>query len=65
MCLLKVYLDEGSSSRKLVAENIAIISKSEDGFKLRSLEFEDKTLKNVEIILIDTLNSILLLKRKE
>jgi len=32
---------------------------------LRNLDFEDKTLSNVEIVLIDTLNSVLLLKKKE
>ena len=65
MCLLKVYLYEDSLGKKLIARDIALITKDEDVIKLRNLDFEDKTLSNVEIVLIDTLNSVLLLKKKE
>ena len=65
MCLLKVYLDEGSLGRRLVARDIALVAKDKDTIRLRNLEFEDRTIDNVEIVLIDTLNSVLLLKRKE
>jgi len=64
MCLLKVYLDEGSLGRRLVAQEIALVAKDKDTVRLRNLEFEDRTIDNVEIVLIDTLNSFLLLKRK-
>ncbi|PDM27085.1 hypothetical protein CP083_00400 [Candidatus Bathyarchaeota archaeon B24-2] len=64
MCLLKVYLDEGSLGRRLVAQEIALVAKDKDTIRLRNLEFEDRTIDNVEIVLIDTLNSVLLLKRK-
>ena len=64
MCLLKVYLDEGSLGRRLVAQEIALVAKDKDTVRLRNLEFEDRTIDNVEIVLIDTLNSVLLLKRK-
>ena len=64
MCLLKVYLDEGSLGKRLVAQEIALVAKDKDTIRLRNLEFEDRTIDNVEIVLIDTLNSVLLLKRK-
>ena len=64
MCLLKVYVDEGKSGRRLVAEGIALVTKEDDKIKLKNLEFEEISLENVEIALIDTINSILLLKRR-
>jgi len=64
MCLLKVYLEDGNSDRKLIAEDIALISKENDGVKIRNLNFEEETLKDVDIIMIDALNSILLLKKR-
>lgn len=65
MCLLKVYVDEGKSGKKLVAEQIALVTKDNDKIKLKNLEFEEISLDNVEIISIDTLNSVLLLKSGE
>jgi ABC-type antimicrobial peptide transport system ATPase subunit len=65
MCLLKVYVDEGKSGKKLVAEQIALVVKENDEIKLKNLDFEETKLDNVQIILIDTLNSVLLLKSKE
>jgi hypothetical protein len=62
MCLLKVYLDEGKSGKKLVAEEIALVTKDNDKIKLKNLEFEEISLDKVEIVSIDTLNSVLLLK---
>jgi len=62
MCLLKVYVDEGESGKKLVAEEIALVTKDNDKIKLKNLEFEEISLGNVEIVSIDTLNSVLLLK---
>ena len=64
MCLLKVYVDEGKSGRRLVAEGIALVTKEDDKIKLKNLEFEEISLENVEIALIDTVNSTLLLKRR-
>ncbi len=64
MCLLKVYVDEGKSGRRLVAEGIALVTKEDDKIKLKNLEFEEISLENVEIALIDTINSTLLLKRR-
>lgn len=65
MCLLKVYVDEGKSGKKLVAEQIALVVKENDEIKLKNLDFEETKLDNVQIISIDTLNSVLLLKSKE
>lgn len=64
MCLLKVYVDEGKSGKKFVAEGIALVTKDNDKIKLKNLEFEEISLGNVEIVSIDALNSFLLLKRR-
>jgi len=63
MCLLKVYLDE-EEGRKLIAEEIALVTNRNENVTLKNLKFEEKTLNNVEIVLIDTLNSFLILKRR-
>jgi len=64
MCLLKIYLQE-NGSRRLIAEDIALIVKENEEIKIRNLNFEEKKLKNVEILEIDALNSILLLRRSD
>ncbi len=63
MCLLKVYLD-GEEGRKLIAEEIALVTNRNGNVTLKNLKFEEKTLNNVEIALIDTLNSFLILRRR-
>ena len=63
MCLLKVYLD-GEKGRKLIAEEIALVTNRNGNVTLKNLKFEEKTLNNVEIVLIDTLNSFLILRRR-
>ena len=63
MCLLKVYLDE-EEGRKLIAEEIALVTNRDGNITLKNLKFEEKTLNNVEIVLIDTLNSFLILRRR-
>jgi len=65
MCLLKVYVDEGKSGKKLIAEEIALVTRDNDKVKLKNLEFKEISLGNVEIVSIDTLNSVLLLKGRE
>jgi len=64
MCLLKVYLEDGNQDRKLIAEDIALISKEDNEVKIRNLNFEEETLEDVEIVMIDALNSVLLLRRR-
>ena len=57
-------MEDGNSDRKLIAEDIALISKENDGVKIRNLNFEEETLKDVDIVMIDALNSILLLRKR-
>lgn len=64
MCLLKVYLKDGNLDRKLIAEDIALVSKEDNGVKIRNLNFEEETLEDVDIVMIDALNSILLLRKR-
>jgi predicted RNA-binding protein len=65
MCLLKVYLEKGSD-RKLIAEDVALVVREGSGIKLRSLELMDVvTLEEVNIFLVDTLNSVMILKPKK
>jgi len=64
MCLLKVYLEDGNQDRKLITEDIALISKEDNEVKIRNLNFEEETLEDVEIVMIDALNSVLLLRKR-
>ena len=57
-------MKDGNSDRKLIAEDIALISKEDNGVKIRNLNFEEETLEDVDIVLIDALNSILLLRKR-
>lgn len=64
MCLIKVYMEKGDS-KELVAEDIAFVIKNGNQIILRSLEFKDvSVLEGVDISLIDTLNSSMLIKSK-
>jgi len=64
MCLLKVYLDK-RGDRKLIAEDVALVVREGNRIKLRSLELMDVvSLEEVDISLIDTLNSVMILKPK-
>jgi len=64
MCLLKVYLEDQNSDRKIIAEDVALISKENNGVKIRNLNFEEETLEDVDIVMIDALNSVLLLRKR-
>lgn len=64
MCLLKVYLEE-DRVRKLIARDVALIVKEGNIVSLKSIELEEvATLEEVDVSLIDTLNSIMILKPK-
>ena len=64
MCLIRVYMEKGDG-RELIAEEIAFVIKDGDNIVLRSLEFKDvSTLENVDISLMDTLNSTMTIKSK-
>jgi predicted RNA-binding protein len=62
MCLLKVYLDK-EGERRLIAKDVALVVRKGSGIKLRSLELKDiVTLQEVDIYLVDTLNSTMVVK---
>jgi predicted RNA-binding protein len=64
MCLLTVYLDR-KGERSLIAKDVALVVREGSGIKLRSLELRDVvTLEEVDIFLVDTLNSIMVVKPK-
>jgi len=64
VCLLKAYLEEGGV-RKLVAVDVAFIQSEEGGLRLKSVEQGgDVFLKNVELLMLDALNSVVILKPK-
>ena len=57
-------MEDGNQDRKLIAEDIALVSKEDNGVKIRNLNFEEETLENVDIVMIDALNSVLLLRKR-
>ena len=64
MCLLKVYLDKGAG-RSLIAEDVALVEREGTIVKLRNIERKGvTTLEGVDVYLIDTLNSVMILKPK-
>ena len=50
-------MEDGNQDRKLIAEDIAPISKEDNGVRIRNLNFEEETLEDVDIVMIDALNS--------
>jgi len=50
--------------KKVNSEEIALVTNRNGNVTLKNLKFEEKTLNNVEIVLIDTLNSFLILRRR-
>lgn len=53
------------TERRLIAKDVALVVREESEIKLRSLELKDiVTLQKVDISLLDTLNSIMILKPK-
>lgn len=48
-----------------MAQEIALVNKDGSNVKLVNLDFEEKVLENVDILSIDTLNSVLLLESRE
>ena len=52
-------------SKELIAEDVAFVIKDGDKIVLRNLDFEDlPALDGVDISLLDTFNSVLLIKPK-
>ena len=61
MCLLKLYLDTGSG-RKLLAKEIAFITKQDGKVKFSDVQSRENTLDDVEIFEVNAMNSELILK---
>ena len=62
MCLFKVFIDKGSS-KELVAESISIVKKDIDKVELYNNLFDKiATIKNAEIVNVDTNDETLILK---
>ena len=52
------------NKRRLIAEEVALVSREGDKLRLRDVNFKETVLSGVDIAMIDTLNSILLVKKK-
>ena len=64
MCLFKVFIDKGSS-KELVAEGISIVKKDMDKIELYNNLFDKiATIKKVEIVNVDAMDEILILKEE-
>lgn len=64
MCLLKVYVeDEETGDRTLVAGNVALISVDKERIKLLDVNLGEKLLVGMILLLIDALNSTVILRR--
>ena len=50
--------------RRLIAEEVALVSREGDKLRLRDVNFNETVLSGVDIAMIDALNSILLIERK-
>jgi len=62
LCLLKVYVnDPKSGSKRLIAENVALIAVDRGRIKILDVEAEEKILLNMRITLIDALNSTVII----
>ena len=63
MCLLKVYLEDEGLGRRLIAQEVTLITKEDGKVQLRSLDGGEITLNDIGVIVIDAINSICLIKR--
>lgn len=63
MCLLKVYVEVSSADRNLAAQNVVLVHMEDRSVRLIDVESKEVTLNNVKPVLIDALNSILILKK--
>ncbi|MCD6470362.1 CooT family nickel-binding protein [Candidatus Bathyarchaeota archaeon] len=62
MCLLKVYVKEPDLGMKLVARDVAFIFRENGSIRIVDVESKEKTITGMEILSIDALKSILILK---
>lgn len=63
MCLLKVYVeDAGGCQKTLIANNVMHVSADEGAFKILDIEGGEKNISGVSFLMIDALNSVLVLR---
>lgn len=63
MCLLKVYVEgPGRDNKSLVATNIMYVLAEDNAFKMRNVDGEEKILYGVKFLMVDAINSVLILK---
>jgi len=66
LCLLKVYVeDAGRGESTLIANNVMRVSVDEGTFKIRTIEGGEKIISGVGFLMIDAINSVLVLRVEE
>ncbi|MEM2309184.1 MAG: CooT family nickel-binding protein [Candidatus Bathyarchaeia archaeon] len=65
MCLLKVYFEDPCLGRRLIVENVTLISREGNTIRILDAEMNEIVLSDAEIATIDALNSKLILKRPD
>jgi len=65
MCLLKVYFEDPCLGRRLIVENVTLISREGNTIRILDAEMNEIVLSDAEIATIDALNSTLILKRPD
>ncbi|MBS7639396.1 MAG: CooT family nickel-binding protein [Candidatus Bathyarchaeia archaeon] len=65
MCLLKVYFEDPCLGRRLIVENVILISREGNTIRILDAEMNETVLSDAEIATIDALNSTLILKRPD
>lgn len=65
MCLLKVYFEDPCLGRRLIVENVILISREGNTIRILDAEMNEIVLSDAEIATIDALNSTLILKRPD
>ncbi|MEM2699610.1 MAG: hypothetical protein QXN98_02535 [Candidatus Bathyarchaeia archaeon] len=65
MCLLKVYFEDPCLGRRLIVENVILISREGNTIRILDAEMNEIVLSDAEIATIDALNSKLILKRPD
>lgn len=66
MCLLKVYIeDERSGERIFIANNVAHILVGNGAFRILDIDGGEKIISGVNLLSIDALNSVVVLRAIE
>lgn len=65
MCLLKVYVEGIREGRTLIASNVIQVLVDEKALKILDMEGKEKIISGASLLMIDALNSTLVLKAEE